>query len=92
MDPAEYRRVKLPYGCWTCADGREVLFNRGYQPIWQRHDGVVTECPPHWVEQIVRTCHFYNDGWRGYWSAIGLSEHLEGILSAFQRGDVMSGV
>jgi hypothetical protein len=29
-------RRRLPYGSWTRADGREVLFNRHYQPIWQR--------------------------------------------------------
>jgi hypothetical protein len=31
------RRNDLPYGKWTCPDGREVLFNRFYEPIWQRH-------------------------------------------------------
>jgi hypothetical protein len=36
-------RDRLPYGKWTCADGREVLFNRAYKPIWQRWpDGLVT--------------------------------------------------
>lgn len=29
----------LPYGIWTCADGRQVLFNRRYQPMWQRMPG-----------------------------------------------------
>jgi crotonobetainyl-CoA:carnitine CoA-transferase CaiB-like acyl-CoA transferase len=29
-------RQWLPYGKWTCADGREVLFSRGYRPIWER--------------------------------------------------------
>ena len=33
------RRNDLPYGCWTCHDGREVLFNRFYEPIWQRYPG-----------------------------------------------------
>lgn len=28
--------VKLPYGKWTCEDGREVLFNRRYEPIWEK--------------------------------------------------------
>lgn len=32
-------RHRLPYGMWTCADGREVLFNRDYKPIWQRRTG-----------------------------------------------------
>jgi hypothetical protein len=29
----------LPYGRWVCEDGREVLFNRFYEPIWQRRGG-----------------------------------------------------
>jgi len=36
--PAEMfkRWHELPYGMWTCADGRQVLFNRFYEPILQR--------------------------------------------------------
>jgi hypothetical protein len=26
-------------GMWTCADGRQVLFNRYYRPIYERHPG-----------------------------------------------------
>ena len=39
----EMRRMDdCAYGKWTCDDGREVLFNRFYEPIWQRlPDGVV---------------------------------------------------
>lgn len=37
------RRWTLPYGMWTCADGREVLFNREYCPIWQRYPGKPAE-------------------------------------------------
>jgi hypothetical protein len=29
-------KYAAPYGKWTCADGREVLFNRLYWPILQR--------------------------------------------------------
>jgi hypothetical protein len=29
----------LPYGKWTCEDGREVLFNRHYEPIWESRPG-----------------------------------------------------
>ena len=32
-------RCWLPYGKWICADGREVLFNRFYEPIWERPPG-----------------------------------------------------
>jgi hypothetical protein len=35
--PSIFRRWNdLPYGIWTCADGREVLFNRFYEPLWER--------------------------------------------------------
>lgn len=59
------RRNNLPYGKWTCADGREVLFNRFYEPIWQRRPN---ESPmpadPHervlWIDQV----WFYDDGVR----------------------------
>ena len=35
----EALRSRLPYGIWTCPDGREVLFNRDYEPIWERRPG-----------------------------------------------------
>jgi hypothetical protein len=31
-----WRRAYYPYGMWTCSDGRQVLFNRHYEPIWER--------------------------------------------------------
>jgi hypothetical protein len=37
------QRRWLPYGLWVCGDGREVLFNRFYRPIWQRMPGMVAE-------------------------------------------------
>jgi hypothetical protein len=55
-------RRTLPYGKWTCADGREVLFNREYQPIMQRKDGVVSYADHgEWVENIVSHEYFYDD-------------------------------
>jgi hypothetical protein len=59
-----YRKENLPHGKWTCDDGRQVLFNRFYEPIWQRHPGAAAEPAddPHewvpWKEQI----WFYDDG------------------------------
>src|ERR1019366_697539 len=38
-EPLRYLRYRMPFGKWTCADGREVLFNRNYKPIWQRYPG-----------------------------------------------------
>jgi hypothetical protein len=37
------RMDHLPYGKWICEDGREVLFNRFYEPIYQRHLGATAQ-------------------------------------------------
>src|SRR5215468_6698717 len=56
-------RITLPYGLWTCPDGREVLFNRDYAPIWERLPGEpARRADPNeripWADQV----WFYNDG------------------------------
>jgi hypothetical protein len=53
-----------PYGAWRCADGREVLYNRNYQPIWERlPDGTVRPADPsEWVRDIVEHRWFWDDG------------------------------
>jgi hypothetical protein len=56
-------RFWCPYGRWTCADGREVLFNRHYIAIYQRRPGKGVRVADHgewvpWVEQS----WFFNDG------------------------------
>ena len=48
---------------WVCTDGREVLHNRNYRPIWQRQGGVVTLANPReWPGDTKANCHFYMDG------------------------------
>jgi hypothetical protein len=64
--PPEPRRVTLadietmltvlPYGRWIAEDGRVVIFNRHYTPIWERvPNGTVQRANPHewicWVSQ-----------------------------------------
>jgi hypothetical protein len=48
-------------GMWTRADGRQVLFNRYYRPIYERHPGQrgppLTAAMP-WIEQQ----SFFNNG------------------------------
>lgn len=57
------QRFFMPYGVWTCADGRQVIFNRDYLPIWERRPGELakeadpTEWVP-WTDQV----WFFNDG------------------------------
>lgn len=49
LDIADFKpmRLHLPYGKWKCADGREVLFNRDYCPIWERSsNGIVMPIEP----------------------------------------------
>jgi hypothetical protein len=52
---------QLPYGQWTAGDGRVVIFNRRYTPIWERlPDGTVQRANPHewvrWIEQSWFDC------------------------------------
>ena len=55
-------RKTLPYGRWTCKDKTEVIFNREYQPIFQRYNGVNAFILPNaWIENIVKTEYFYDD-------------------------------
>jgi hypothetical protein len=63
--PGRFRRWNdAAYGVWTCADGREVVFNRFYEPIVERRPGgAVCEADgTEWVPDIVRSRWFYNDG------------------------------
>lgn len=57
------QRVALPYGRWTCSDGRQVLFNRFYEALWQRWGGglAVPADPTEWVTWE-RQEWFYDDG------------------------------
>lgn len=45
---------RIPYGVWTCPDGREVLFDRQYRPMLQRQDGdpATPADPDEWVQSI----------------------------------------
>lgn len=57
-------RRTLPYGMWTCFDGRQVLFNREYQPILEKKDGVCGYCDHNeWVDHasIKTQQYFYDD-------------------------------
>jgi hypothetical protein len=56
-------RFWCPYGIWRCADGREVLFNRNYQAIYQRYPNQPARIAQHdeWVPWV-RQEWFFNDG------------------------------
>lgn len=54
-----YAWCALPYGRWITASGRTIIFNRRYQPIWEL---AKPADPAEFIEDIVNTKHFYNDG------------------------------
>jgi hypothetical protein len=59
----DYRWQFLPYGLWTCADGRQVLFNRTYKPLYQRTaGGAVSPADPAEQVPFVTQSWFYRDG------------------------------
>lgn len=61
--PAHFKMMNdLPYGIWTCEDGREVLFNRFYEPIWGCAQGAApAEANPNeWVPWQKQE-YFYDD-------------------------------
>jgi hypothetical protein len=57
------RRLYLPYGVWTEADGAEVLFARDYLPLWRIRKGSPPErvSPKTWI-QYVKQDWFFADG------------------------------
>lgn len=56
-------RRTLPYGIWTCESGRQVVFNREYQPILQCENGVYSYAnQSEWVKDMVKTEYLYHDG------------------------------
>jgi hypothetical protein len=77
-------RRTLPYGVWTCESGREVLFNRGYRPIWQR-SGEVSQPADYneWVADIVKQEWFFHDSNPPWRSAATLRICLS-VLKDFQ--------
>jgi hypothetical protein len=53
----------LAYGVWKTSDGRQVVFNRFYEPVWQRVGGVISDADAsEWVKNIVSENFFYDDG------------------------------
>jgi hypothetical protein len=62
-------RLFLPYGKWICVDGREVLFNRDYCPIWERSvGGAVKPIQPDVYINHETSEHYYNDRTAPYYS------------------------
>lgn len=55
-------RRSIAYGIWTTEDGREVVFNREYQPILQRVNGVNKFADPsEFIKGIIKTEYLFGD-------------------------------
>lgn len=79
-------RLWLPYGKWTCGDGREVLFNRFYEPLYERRDGITTRADPHeWVPHEGREEWYYDDSAQP-WRSLRTLRKCLAILEAFGGG------
>lgn len=79
-----YFHSELPYGLWTCEDGREVLFNRHYQPILERFNRGMAMFTNRreWVT-FTSQRWFYDDSSERRAST---KKKLEQVLAAFQSG------
>ncbi len=80
---------------WSCANGRQVLFNRTYHPIYERHypdgQGRVVDDHREWIEWTHQEW-FFNDGnapvsfgsgiprWK--WEPV--VEHINEVLTAWR--------
>lgn len=76
-------RRRLPYGEWTCTDGRKVLFNRNYKPIWQRLPGHCAErADPEEKVKFVEQKWFYEDD-NTPWRDAKSKQRCELVLAEF---------
>src|SRR5262249_34390848 len=75
----EWRAI-CPYGRWVCANGREVLFNRKYQPILERRPGEAPKPadPTEWVHWVLQE-YFFHDGTRGP----GVLKNVNAVLTSW---------
>jgi len=79
------RQTDLPYGLWICDDGRQILFNRYYEPLWQRVGNITWPADrEEWVK-FREQSWFYADSHTRKHTA--LCRRLEVILTLFQEGE-----
>ncbi|WP_316846432.1 DUF5623 domain-containing protein [Pedobacter psychrodurus] len=77
-------RLKLPYGKWKCEDGREVLFNRDYCPIWEKFpDGNVRTIAPNTYVAHEESEFYYDDGSAPYYDNASTEENCVSVLKAW---------
>lgn len=84
LTPREFERWdRLPYGCWTTTTGREVLFTRFYEPLYQREPGgpITPADPQEWVKDIALARWFYDSG-----KEPAVRRAAEAALAAWREG------
>jgi hypothetical protein len=71
----------MPYGLWRTSGGREILFDRGYQPLWQRTaNGRVSAADRNeYVNDKAHSEIFYRDVDHCYLDYAGM-KRLRGVL------------
>jgi hypothetical protein len=81
-----YLAMILPLGRWTCADGREVLFNAFEEPIWQRWPGIkATPADPYErVSGILWTEWIYTDADRHHEKRLFAKTWLNDFKAGFK--------
>ena len=70
---------RFPHGKWTLTDGREIIFARSYEPLWQRRHGQVSVAPDEWF-RIARREYFFDD-WPQYYQQHDGCSRLREVLS-----------
>jgi hypothetical protein len=51
----------FPYGVFTFWDGREILFNRGYTPLWERLANGTVQCADPCETPQIDPTYFFDD-------------------------------
>jgi len=80
--PAKRRHLRYyvtAYGVWRCRDGKRVVFNRAYVPIWEKRPGsewTLLE-KGYWVEGITASEWLYTDSDRD--DSVKLKKALAGM-------------
>jgi hypothetical protein len=69
----------LPYGRWIARDGRVIIFNRGYQPIWERlpNGEILRANGGEWIDWV-------DQGWFGLGSVRYEKSAREAYRKVFQ--------
>jgi hypothetical protein len=85
-----HRWNDVAYGAWRCKNGREVLFNRFYEPILERQSpqqSAVDACATEWVKDIVSQAWFYTENRKS--TEKSLIRIGEAAIEAFRTNQVL---